>query len=329
MTGFVIAALALALLAALFLALPLLRSRGAIAPAVLAAMVALFVLLGGSAIGYSLLGSRTWTQSDPNAANRTAISTLARHLESEPTDQAGWLQLGAAYSNIQQYSLATRSYERANRLANGTNAAALAGMGESMLLSGDAAQQPQAMEFFERALVIDSKLPKALFYTAVAAYRDGRLQVARDRFAAMLALTPAPPENVRVLLQKQIDDIDAQLHPKVDEASAIHLHLTIDSALTAKIPANSTLFVFVRSPQGGAPLAVKRLTPTLPQDVVLSSADAMIAGSGVKPGQEVSVVARISASGAPLAQSGDLFGELQTVAGKKSTAALEIGKVSP
>ena len=55
------------------------------------------------------------------------------------------------------------------------------------------------------------------------------------------------------------------------------------------------LFVFVRAPGGGPPLAVKRLNATLPQDVDLSSSDAMVAGRSVEAGQNVSVVARISA----------------------------------
>jgi cytochrome c-type biogenesis protein CcmH len=114
-----------------------------------------------------------------------------------------------------------------------------------------------------------------------------------------------------------------------DASTAIHLHVTLAPALAARVPANASLFVFVRAPNGGPPLAAKRIGASLPQDVELSAADSMIAGRGLTPGQNVSVVARISASGSPQASSGDLYGQIDTVAGKSGARALEIDKLSP
>jgi cytochrome c-type biogenesis protein CcmH len=232
--------------------------------------------------------------------------------------------------------MAQRSFGRANRLAPGGNAAALAGIAETMLLSGDSEQVAKAPEYLERALQLDPHSPKALFYGALSAYQQGHLEVARDRFSAMLALSP--PEGVRAALQRQIEEIDRQMGnpppaaaaaPAADAATVIHLHVTLAPGLRAKVPADASLFVFVRSPDGGAPLAVKRSVLRLPQDVELSAADAMIAGHGVRPGQSVAVVARISASGNPLPQSGDLYGEISTVAGQSGSRALQIDRLSP
>jgi cytochrome c-type biogenesis protein CcmH len=327
MTGFILAALLLAVMAALFVALPLLRRRPGAPPAVIAAAVSVLALIAASALLYRVIGSRNWISlADANDAGGS-VAQLARHLEAQPQDQAGWLSLGAAYGGIGEYVLALRAYERANRLSPGGNAEALAGMGEALLLSGDASQAAQAAEFIEHALQLDGSLPKALFYGAVIAYREGRLDVARERFSAMLALSP--PENVRAALQKEIDEIDARQHPTVDAATAIHLHVTLAPALAAQVPANASLFVFVRAPNGGPPLAAKRSAASLPQDVDLSAADAMIAGRGVQPGQSVSVVARISASGSPLTRSGDLYGQIDYVAGKSGQRALEIDRLSP
>jgi cytochrome c-type biogenesis protein CcmH len=208
-----------------------------------------------------------------------------------------------------------------------------------MLLGGDSDEAAKAPELLERALQIDPHSPKALFYGAVTAFQQGHLQVARERFAAMLALSP--PESARAALQHQIDDIDAQLRDpggaaagqpagsKIDAATAIHLHVTLSPSLTQQVPADASLFVFVRSPTGGPPLAVKRSAARLPQDVDLSAADAMVAGRSVQPGQNVSVVARISASGNALPQSGDLYGEIRYVAGKSGAQALQIDKLNP
>jgi cytochrome c-type biogenesis protein CcmH len=327
MTGFVLAALLLALLAALFLGWPLLRGRPDAPSAPIAAAVAVLGVIGASVILYRLIGNRAWSGPAAASADNGTIAALARHLEGQPQDQSGWISLGAAYGGNGEYALALRAYERANRLTPGGSAVALAGMGEALLLSGDASQAAQAAEFIEHALQLDGSLPKALFYGAVIAYREGRLDVARERFSAMLALSP--PENVRAALQKEIDEIDARQHPTVDAATAIHLHVTLAPALAAQVPANASLFVFVRAPNGGPPLAAKRSAASLPQDVDLSAADAMIAGRGVQPGQSVSVVARISASGSPLTRSGDLYGQIDYVAGKSGQRALEIDRLSP
>jgi cytochrome c-type biogenesis protein CcmH len=351
MTLFVTLALLLSLLAGAFLALPLLRARGVGPRAPWVAVLCTLLLTGAGAGLYITLGDRGWSDQATAAQSDQSISILARELERDPQNLQGWLNLGQNYADIGRYSMAQRSYERANRLAPGGNAAALAGIAESMLLSGDSALIAKAPEFLARALQLDPQSPKALFYSAVSAYQQGRLDVARERFAAMLALSP--PENVRAALQKQIEDIDAQMrNPQaaarsaaaapgpgpvasvaapaaLDAATAIHLHVTLAPGLAGKVPADASLFVFVRSPDGGAPLAVKRSSVTLPQDVELSAADAMVAGHGVQPGQNVAVVARISVSGSPLPQSGDLYGEISTIAGQSGSRALQIDRLNP
>jgi cytochrome c-type biogenesis protein CcmH len=357
MTFFILLSLALSLIAVAFVVLPLLRGRAGGAPRALrSAGLVLLLLLGAGAGLYAWLGNSAWTAPSAQGGADQAIPTLARHLEQEPDDLSGWLDLGQAYGAIGNYSLALRCYQRANRLAGGESAAALAGMAEALLMGEDPAQAAKAQELLERALQVDPHSPKALFYSAVAAYREGRLDVARQRFQLMMDL--GPPESIRTALQRQIDDIDAQIKgqsagaPKgaavvaaqapapaspsdaapargVDAATAIHLHVTLGTALAGKVPAEGWLFVFVRAPGGGPPLAVKRLNASLPQDVVLSSADAMVAGRGVEAGQNVSVVARISATGSPMPQSGDLYGETQTIVGKGGALTLQIDKLSP
>jgi cytochrome c-type biogenesis protein CcmH len=342
MMPFILVAALLSLTATAFIAWPLLRARaGAPRAARTALLAGLVLLVGGGAI-YAWLGNGALARGAVEGESNQIISTLARHLEHDPGDAPGWINLGQAYGAIGNYSLALRCYQRANRLSAGGSAPALEGMAEAMLMGGDSSQAEKAGELLERALQIDPNSPKALFYSAVSAYQQGHLQLARQRFAAMVAL--GPPESVRTALQHQIDEIDAQLRSEApgpgaagpvpaagvsDQATAIHLHVTIAPALAAKVPADAALFVFVRAPSGGPPLAVKRSILALPQDVELSAADSMVAGRTVRPGQDVAVVARISASGSPLPQSGDLFGEIHTVAGKSGPQALQIDKLNP
>lgn len=333
MTAFLVAAAALALIAVLFVILPLLRARPALPPAATSAVVATLAVIGLSVVIYALLGSPAAIRMAAVEArgNSNSIAQLARHVEHDPHDLTGWLNLAGAYGSDGQYGLALRAYQRANTLADGQSAPALTGIGESLLLLQglQGPQTAQAADDFERALRLDPKSPKGLFYSALLAEQAGRLQLARTRFAAMLTLTPAPPPNVRAALLQQISTIDAQLHPPIDTATEIRLHVSLAPALARHVPPNASLFVFVRAADGGAPLAVRRSAVTLPQDVVLSADDAMIAQRAVKPGQKVTVVARISASGSPLPQRGDLYGQIEYVAGKTGSRSLEIDKLAP
>jgi cytochrome c-type biogenesis protein CcmH len=204
----------------------------------------------------------------------------------------------------------------------------LSGLGETILFENGGNETPAAIELFNRALQLDPHSPQALFYTGIALLNAGDLEQARARFTSLRDL--APPPAVVDALDKQIAAIDveiAKLRP--DAATAIHLRVELAAPLAGQVPNGASLFVFVRSPQGGPPLAVKRLTATFPQELDLSASDSVLAGHSFGAGQAVQVVARVSAAGTPTASPGDLYGEISAVAGKAGQRILMVDKRSP
>ncbi|HEX4376758.1 MAG TPA: hypothetical protein VHZ99_06375, partial [Steroidobacteraceae bacterium] len=179
MNGFAILAFLLAAGAAAVLVWPLVRSRSSAAPAPIAAVVGALAIIAGSAFVYSRVGAPASARPQADAAADRSVSALARHLEDRPDDRGGWLQLGAAYSQIGQFPLAIRAYSRANRLSGGSDPEALVGIGEAMLLSEDPQLGARAPQYIERALQLPIDRPevraRALFYGAVLAYRQDRL----------------------------------------------------------------------------------------------------------------------------------------------------------
>jgi cytochrome c-type biogenesis protein CcmH len=256
------------------------------------------------------------------------VEALLAATQDKPEDVQAWLDLGRAYLRITQWPLARRSFQHADRLSKGTNSAALAGLAETIVFENSGNQTPAADALFERALALDPRSPQALFYTGVSLLNGGQLPEARARFSALRDLSP-PPQVIDAL-DKQIAAIDVEIAKrKPDPATAIHLLVTLAAPLRDRVPAGATLFVFVRSPQGGPPLAVKRLSPGFPQQVDLSAADSVMAGNRINPGQHVEVMARISASGTPTASAGDLFGRLNAVAGARAQYELRIRERNP
>ena len=371
--AFVAIAALLALAAAAIVALPLVLRRRAGAPAgqgtgdtasasrvpgnapasPVAAVVAIFLLVGGAAALYATWSSWSWPAADATAATTPAemVSKLARRLEGEPNDVAGWLLLGRSYAALGQFPLAARAYQRADRLENGRNVEALTGWAEALALANEAELAGRAGRLFEKALEIEPTAPKALFFGAVAAQRRGELPLALSRFETLLA--NSPPENVRPLLEQQVAALTAAIAgvpfaaagpatgpaagspvPASDARAAagvaVRVRVGAAPALAARIPPGAPLFVFIRIPgQPGPPIAVKRLQASLPQVVELTPADAMMGGGGFSEGDKVEVTARIALGGQPTASTGDPFGQLGYDVGRDGEKELVIDRLTP
>jgi cytochrome c-type biogenesis protein CcmH len=74
------------------------------------------------------------------------------------------------------------------------------------------------------------------------------------------------------------------------------------------------VFIIARDPAQPSPpiVAVRRRTDELPAYVAISDSDAMIQGRIPSGFAQLEIVARVSMSGQPVAQSGDWFGQ-QTI----------------
>ncbi len=335
MITFVAIAAALALAAAALIAVPLIRrSPGGQPPAAGAALAASAVLVFGAAVLYAALSNWPWTATEAKQADsQGVIPQLVRRLERNPEDLEGWLMLGRSYVAIEQYSLAIRAYQRADRLAEGRSPEALIGWAEALVLSDEAELNGRAGELIERAIELDPRSGKALFYGANAAMRRGDLPLARQRLSELLALEP--PANVKPILEQMIASIDQQLGAANGNAAAgtraaVRVNVMLSPDLQATATEDAPLFVIVRDPERpGPPLAVKRLQGKLPQTVELTPSDAMMPGSSFAEGQDVLVIARIARSGSATAVSGDPFGEARYRVGRDDRVDVVIDRLTP
>jgi len=335
--AFVLIAGSLAAGAAVLLLWPLLKRRQDARPAspVAAVTVLIVTLLGGAAL-YAAFSNYGWVEI-PAVADTPAAMTarLATRLAKDPGKIEDWLQLGRSYAVLEQYPLAIRAYQRADRMANGTNVEAIIGEAESMVAEDSSTLSGGAGKLFERAIQLEPDNPHALFYGAFAAMARGELPKARERFQGLLALNPPP--QVRSILEKRIADIDAATNGTnpagpavVDDGARIAVRVTLAPALAAKVPAEAPLFVAARDPKSpGPPFAVKRLPAVFPVDVELTGADAMLASRRIAAGQQLEVVARVALGGTPTATRGDPFGQVSYHVGSDGKLNIVIDRVAP
>ena len=215
MIVFILFAALLAVICVAVVAVPLLRpapSRTAAAP--WTALAAAGVLIVGSVALYASWSNWSWSKSPGVASPEGMVERLVHQLNDHPDNLDGWLMLGRSYVALQEYPLAVRAYERADRVAGGRSPDALIGEAEALTLMDDTQLSGQAGQLIERALAIAPTSPQALFFGAAAALRRGELPLARTRFTKLLGLNP--PAHIKAILEQEISGIDARLsgaHP--------------------------------------------------------------------------------------------------------------------
>ena len=340
MTIFVLLVAALTVALVVLVALPLVRSGTVEPQSRWAALAAAVLLVFGGSLLYVTWSNWKWHAVTEADSPQTMVARLARQLEKDPKNLDGWLLLGRSYLVLQEYPLALRAFERADRMSGGKNAEALVGEAEALTLTDESELAGRAGKLIERALVLTPDSGQALFFGAAAAARRGELPLARERYARLLSMNP--PATVRPLIEQQVSALDEQMarspagaggaavpaagSPGAD--AAVRVNVSLGARLAAGPPA--PLFVFVRKPgEGGPPLAAKRLEGHFPQSVTLTPADAMIPGRTFSAGQEVQVIARLARSGSAVGAKGDPFGQITYRVGKDAVVNIVIDQLTP
>lgn len=355
MTTFIIVAAAMVAAALLWLLLPLWRTKPAEGKATESAhakssartisAIAIAVLVPAlAALMYAQLSNWDWNQVAADMARSEELAGLQQQLEarleSNPDDAAGWLLLGRIHSNAQRYPQAIKAYQRAYDLTNGESIEAALGLGEALAMTDESALTGRASELFDEVLARAPNHPQALWYAGMAALQAGDLRKARNRLQSLLALNP--PQEIRSILERQVQDLNQQIGEEgqrtpaagegtVASARTIRVAVSLAPEIQQKLNTPLSLFVLARDPAGGAPLAVQRHSSSdLPLTIELTEADAMMPTRSIASAQRVQVVARLSRSGTPQAQSGDFFGQADYEFGKDTgTLNLRIDQVVP
>lgn len=345
MTGFIIACAAMIAAALLWIVLPLLRTKSPDEGAsrkerrISAIAIALFVPALAATL-YATLSKWHWSEVAADVAQSEEMDQLLEKLraklDKDPSKVDGWLLLGKSYMRLERYALAVDAFQNAYDRSKGESIEATLGLGEALVLTDEASLRGRAGRLFEAALTKAPNDPRALYYGGIAALQAGDLRLGRDRLQLLLAQNPR--EDIRTVLERQVQDLNQQLGEPgasgpATAASAegaapaaqrsIKVAVSIAPQVREQLKGSPLpLFILARDPSaGGPPLAVQRHSSSdLPITVELSERDAMIAARTIATVPRVQVVARLSRSGTPQAQSGDYYGEAEYDFSKNAAA---------
>ena len=339
-TVFLIAAAAMVAVALAVLLLPLVRqgrksgrSRGVFAVALLIALVlplgtgALYLLVGTPA---ALNGVAA--EAAAPISMQQALAELRTHLQQQPDDLQGWMLLAQTSSMLRQPADARDAFDHALKLAP-NNAEAMIGWAENdSMTRSDHRIEGRALELLKRAVQLHPDSQRGLWLLGISNFQRGEY---REAAATWRLLQPQlePGSNVAKAVAEQIAVADARAGgapagapsssaaATAPQGAALQVQVALAPALKNKLAPGDALFVYARAENGPPmPLAVAKLDPAqLPTTVTLTDAMAMTPAFKLSSVERVFVGARISHSGQPVAQPGDLEGDAGVVAVDRKT----------
>lgn len=180
----------------------------------------------------------------------------------------------------------------------------------------------------KEALALAPGQRKPLGLAGIMAYELGNYQQAIEHWKALWIQLPEGSMEARTIANGigRAAEVLEEQGTRVDLSWMVPARVEVTVALSdevrQQVPVNATVFVLARKLDGPPmPLAVQRLVVSqLPTTVVLDNSMAMAAGASIGDVDEVTITARVSLSGQPMAQAGDWQGQVYNVPTRGSDA---------
>ena len=269
-------------------------------------------------------------QPDPHAVTAQQlegmVDRLVARLREEPDDVEGWKLLGRSYSVLGRFPEAADAYAKAAARAP-RDAQLLADFADVLAMGRGQRLEGEPEKLIARALEIDPQNLKALALAGTAAFARRDYAGAAAQWEKMLPLVPPDSEDARAI-RTNVQEARA-LAGNRQVKRELKGKVTLSSKLKAQAAPDDTVFIFARAAEGPAmPLAVWRVkVRELPAEFALDDSMAMAPGMSLSAHPRVVVVARVSRSGTPAAQAGDLQGMSAPVANDAGNVTVVIDTV--
>lgn len=265
------------------------------------------------------------------------VQELEKKVAQQPDNPNHLVMLARTYAGLKRYPEAVRAYQRLVELVPNeaqvwTEYAEALGMQNGRTLKGE------PTNLINKALGLDSNNLWALGLAGTAAMEREDYVAAITYWQKLLNLLP--PDNpdiqsvrndvqhARDLLAQQpggkeklakLPAVKAPEQPADAAAAAITGKVSVSPALAGKVAPTDIVYILARAAQGPKmPLAVLRKQASeLPLTFRLDDTMAMQQQMKLSNFDQVVVVARVSKSGSPMGQPGDLEGKVTTKTGSK------------
>jgi len=262
-------------------------------------------------------------QASSNLSMDDMLDQLKARLREDPDNAQGWYLLGRSYMSQRRFGEAVTAYQRTYDLV-GEDAGVLFALADALAMQNNGVMQGEPEQLVARGLEISPRDPTGLWLMGLAAEQRQDYQTAYDAWTTLLPLISNDTESVAevrklIHMVEQRDPTLAQRDPGLTatapEIRVLTVSVNLADVLRQKAAPEDSVFVYAKALNGPPmPLAVKRLSVRdLPAQVTLSDSDAMIPSMKLSSFDQIVIGARVSKTGNPVAQAGDLFVEIEGV----------------
>jgi cytochrome c-type biogenesis protein CcmH len=242
------------------------------------------------------------------------VEVVRERLRDNPKDARGWFVLGRTMMEKGEYDEAVTAFQRTLDLVGDKEAGVLFSLADALSRQkgGLMAGEPEAM--IQQGLKIAPQDPTGLWLAAIAAEQRADYQGSFDYMNLLLPLVAndaqSSAEVSRVIASLRLQDPTLVAATKGPLLSAsLKVSVSLADEIKQRVSSDNLVFIYAKAASGPPmPLAVKRLTvDDLPVTIELSDTDAMIPSMTLSSFDDLIIGARVSMSGNPVAQAGDLY----------------------
>lgn len=320
-------------------------------PHALAAVVVALAIPLLAGLGYWRLGApdamrpgATEAMAQPGAGElNDMVEKLWDRLQKSPGDPDGWALLGRSLAALGQHERAAQAFARAAQLLP-NDANVLSDYADALAVTRGRRLEGEPMALARRALAADPQHLKALALVGAGEFQAGNHAAAAGYWRKVLAMVPPDSEFARQL-QESLEEAQrlaaaggptapagkAPAKKPAAKLAGLSGTVSLDPKFAGAAAPGDIVFVIARPADGGRmPLAVARTTVSaLPYRFTLDDSMAMAPGMRLSEQSRVIVAARISKSGNPIAQKGDIEGTSAPVSPSASGVEVVISRAVP
>ena len=268
------------------------------------------------------------------------VAKLEKYLQENKGELKDWVMLGRSYKHLGRYGEAANAFAAASELEQSPQL--MLEHAEVVALMNGQKFNEQARELALKALALAPDNVNALWFSGVAEFQFANYRESIKYLSQLSSVAAQDPEvdrSIRFYISQAREQLIAAGEPvaTMDEllppvkaapvANLVSIKVKIDVSAEARQNFTDTdvVFVYAKALKGPKmPLAAQRLTlADLPATVVLDDSMAMVEGMSLSAFKQVLVSARVTKTGAAIAQSGDYIGQV-SVADVTSSEVLMI-----
>jgi cytochrome c-type biogenesis protein CcmH len=237
------------------------------------------------------------------------IEQLAARMRENPDDAKGWTMLARSYAVLDRYPEAAAAYANAIKRSP-PDAQLLADYADVLAMTQGRNLQGEPERMIAEALRIDPANVKALALAGTLSFEKKDFNGAIGHWQKILDVVPAKSEIAEAVRDSIADARQLAPGGATPAQTGVTGTVRLSPALISKASPDDTVFVFARPADGPrTPLAVvRKQVRDLPVTFALDDSMAMTPAARLSNYEQIIVGARVSKSGNPMPQPGDLEG---------------------